>query len=232
MEQLGEVQVGRQRSPSKMKGECPAKYIRAANIIEAGIDFSDVLEMDFTETERETFHLRCGDVLLTEASGSAQHVGRPVIWPSVGGLFCFQNTVIRFSPRGVTSEFAFYVFLAAQKLGLFQQLSGGVGVNHLSAGKFSGFAVPLPPVAEQKAIVEALESGFAFLDGQSAAIAHSLKQSAAQRQNILEAAVSGQLVPQDPNDEPASVLLERIRAERAAAGAGKAKRARKTQRFP
>jgi len=44
----------------------------------------------------------------------------------------------------------------------------------------------------------------------------ALKQSAAQRQNILKAAFSGQLVPQDPNNEPASVLLERIRAERAA----------------
>jgi len=44
----------------------------------------------------------------------------------------------------------------------------------------------------------------------------ALKQSTAQRQNILRAAFAGQLVPQDPNDEPASVLLERIRAERVA----------------
>jgi type I restriction enzyme S subunit len=49
----------------------------------------------------------------------------------------------------------------------------------------------------------------------------SLKQSTAQRQNILRAAFAGQLVPQDPNDEPASVLLVRIRAERAARDAVK-----------
>jgi type I restriction enzyme S subunit len=49
----------------------------------------------------------------------------------------------------------------------------------------------------------------------------AFKQSAAQRQNILRAAFSGQLVPQDPNDEPASVLLERIRAERATQQAAK-----------
>ena len=52
---------------------------------------------------------------------------------------------------------------------------------------------------------------------QGAAIELALKQSAAQRKNILKAAFSGQLVPQDPGDEPAAVLLERIRAERAAA---------------
>ena len=93
VDQLGDVQLGRQRSPDKQKGLSPAKYIRAANITESGIDFSDVLKMDFNERERITFALKTGDVLLTEASGSPEHVGRPVIWPDVEGLYCFQNTV-------------------------------------------------------------------------------------------------------------------------------------------
>ena len=215
VEQLGDVQLGRQRSPNKMTGENPAKYIRAANITEQGINFVDVLEMDFDERERITFALKAGDVLLTEASGSAQHVGRPVIWRSVDGLYCFQNTVIRFSPQGIGSEFAFRVFLAFQKLGKFQQLSSGVGINHLSAGKFSSMPIPLPPLAEQIAIVESLEMSYVSLIEQEAVIERALKQSAAQRKNILKAAFSGKLVPQDPNDEPASVLLARIRAERA-----------------
>lgn len=62
---------------------------------------------------------------------------------------------------------------------------------------------------------------------QEQAIALALKQSTAQRQNILRAAFSGQLVPQDPNDEPASVLLARIRAERAQREADKKPRGRK-----
>lgn len=61
------------------------------------------------------------------------------------------------------------------------------------------------------------------------AIERSLKQSTAQRQNILRAAFAGQLVPQDPNDEPASVLLQRIRAERAAQATAKKPRGRKTK---
>ena len=57
-----------------------------------------------------------------------------------------------------------------------------------------------------------------IIDEQKAALEVSFNQSAAQRKNILKAAFSGQLVPQDPNDEPANVLLERIRAERAERG--------------
>ncbi|MDZ4349854.1 MAG: restriction endonuclease subunit S [Xanthomonadaceae bacterium] len=216
VEQLGHVQLGRQRSPSKVGKANPTPYIRAANITESGVDLSDVLEMEFSEVEKETFALKVGDVLLTEASGSPEHVGRPAIWCHSDGLYCFQNTVLRFSPTGIGSEFAFFSFLAMQKLGVFRRLSGGVGINHLSAGKFSRLPVPLPPVDEQRTLIESIKESFSRCDDQIAFNAHSLKQSAAQRQNILRAAFAGQLVPQDPNDEPASVLLERIRAERAA----------------
>jgi len=67
---------------------------------------------------------------------------------------------------------------------------------------------------ELQAIVGLVEALLSQIESQEAAIAVSLKQASAQRQNILKAAFSGQLVAQDPNDEPASVLLERIRAER------------------
>lgn len=62
---------------------------------------------------------------------------------------------------------------------------------------------------------------------QGNAVSLAIKQSIAQRQNILRAAFAGQLVPQDPNDEPASVLLERIRAQRAAQAPVKKARGRR-----
>ncbi len=215
VDQLGDVQLGRQRSPDKLKGINPTRYIRAANITEQGINFSDVLVMDFSSTEKDIYALKTGDILLTEASGSPEHVGRPVIWPEAVGLYCFQNTVIRFVPHGIESDYPFRIFQAWQKLGKFRQLSGGVGINHLSAGKFSTVAVPLPSLEEQEEVVLKLAQAFSLLEEQTLAVQHSLKQSAAQRKNILKSAFSGQLVPQNPNDEPASVLLDRIRAERA-----------------
>lgn len=228
VEQLGNVQLGRQRSPSKIGKANPTPYIRAANITENGVDLSDVLEMEFSETEKETFALKVGDVLLTEASGSPAHVGRPAIWNQAECLYCFQNTVLRFSPEGIGSDYAFYLFLAMQKLNVFSKLSGGVGINHLSAGKFAKLAVPLPPVAEQLALVATIKEQFSLCDEQFFTIQLSLKQSTAQRQNILRAAFAGQLVAQDPNDEPASVLLERIRAEREQQSTLKKQKVRKT----
>ncbi len=109
-----------------------------------------------------------------------------------------------------------------------EQASGGVQPD-LNLQIIKSISVPLPPVDEQEEISQLLAEQFQQIGQQQAAVEFALKQSAAQRQNILKAAFSGQLVPQDPSDEPAAVLLERIRAERAAAGTGNGKRGRKTR---
>jgi len=114
-----------------------------------------------------------------------------------------------------------------------QTRKGSSGNNQPALNKsiIEAIPLPLPPLAELNAIVRLLGSSFEQISDQEAAVELALKQTAAQRQNILKAAFSGQLVPQDPSDEPATVLLERIRAERTAAGAGVGigKRGRKTR---
>lgn len=94
-------------------------------------------------------------------------------------------------------------------------MTQGVAQKKVSLGRFSSLAVPVPPMDEQASIVQILSEAEQEAAAQSKAIDLLLKQSSAQRQNILRAAFAGELVPQDPNDEPARVLLERIRAERA-----------------
>ncbi len=89
-----------------------------------------------------------------------------------------------------------------------------VGQANVNGSKLSALAVPVPPFKEQQEIISALHAQISEIVDQLKIVDISLKQSNAQRQNILRAAFTGQLVPQDPNDEPASVLLERIRAER------------------
>ncbi|MBK9361384.1 MAG: restriction endonuclease subunit S [Rubrivivax sp.] len=110
-----------------------------------------------------------------------------------------------------------------------QQASGGVQPN-LNLQIVKSISVPLPPLDEQQEIVRRLDTLLDAATVQEEALDRALAMVAAQRQNILRAAFSGQLVPQDPNDEPASVLLERIRAQRnAAADKPAARRPRKAK---
>lgn len=88
--------------------------------------------------------------------------------------------------------------------------------------------VALPPLPEQEVLVEAVEDQLSVIDHLEADLDTKLQTAQALRQSILRSAFTGQLVPQDPNDEPASELLKRIAAEREerARQAGAAKRKR------
>jgi type I restriction enzyme S subunit len=77
--------------------------------------------------------------------------------------------------------------------------------------------VPVPPLGEQTKIVAVMDKQLSIVDAMSAQIDRALRRGAALRRLILEHAFTGKLVPQDPSDEPASVLLERIAARRATA---------------
>ena len=101
------------------------------------------------------------------------------------------------------------------------------GLYTLSVSKVSALPIPLPPLAEQRRIVAEIERRLSVIQQTEAAVEANLTRAERLRQSILKQAFSGKLVPQDPNDEPASVLLERIRAEREAAEA-----AAKAQRRP
>ncbi|MEB2331646.1 MAG: restriction endonuclease subunit S [Nitrosomonas sp.] len=118
------------------------------------------------------------------------------------------------SEMGLPAEYVYYWLWSQYE----QTRRGSSGNNQPALNKSIVEQIPFPlaPVAEMMEVVRIVGNTLDSVLEQETAIEHSLKQSAAQRQNILRAAFAGQLVPQDPNDEPASVLLQRIRTERAA----------------
>ena len=89
------------------------------------------------------------------------------------------------------------------------------GLYTLSISKVSSIFIPLPPFAEQQHIISEVERCLSVADEMEKTIEQSLKQAERLRQSILKRAFEGKLVPQDLEDESASVLLERIRAEKA-----------------
>jgi len=93
-------------------------------------------------------------------------------------------------------------------------LADGSNVPQINVPDVAPLRIPLPPLDEQRRIVAEVEQQLSVVDAMAAEIDRALKRSAALRRSILERAFSGKLVPQDPSDEPASALLERIAAER------------------
>ena len=90
----------------------------------------------------------------------------------------------------------------------------GTTFNAITGNQLKTFQIPLPPLIEQKEIVSELEQHLSIADEAEATIDAELKRAERLRQSILKHAFSGKLVPQDPNDEPASALLEKIREEK------------------
>ena len=214
--QVAEVRLGRQRSPERATGPRMRPYLRAANVGWNGLRLDDVKVMSFTESESETFELLPGDLLLSEASGSPGEVGKPAQYRGQIPGCCFQNTLIRVRLRGELSpDFFEHVFRNEARRGRFADGSRGVGIHHLGQKALADWIVPVPPPGEQRRIAAELDRQFSFIEACERAVDTGLARSAALRRSVLKAAFEGRLVPQDPSDEPASVMLERIRAERA-----------------
>jgi len=96
-----------------------------------------------------------------------------------------------------------------------KHLCKGSSREFLNQTILSAISFPLPSIDEQRQIVDAIDAKFSIIEKLENTIGENLQQAEALRQSILKKAFSGQLVPQDPHDEPASALLARIKAERA-----------------
>ncbi|MBB1152508.1 restriction endonuclease subunit S [Amycolatopsis dendrobii] len=191
---VGDVRLGRQRSPDKHTGRYSTKYVRAANITPAGLDISDLSEMDFTPDERLVYSLRVGDILLTEASGSSAQVGRAAIWQGQVPNCCYQNTVIRFRPRAVLPEYALIVFQHYAASGVFARTARGVGIQHLGAKRLAMLDFRLPPLAEQRRIVKEAARRLEELTSARKLLEDTLELTREQNEQIIAAAVAGELV--------------------------------------
>ena len=119
-------------------------------------------------------------------------------------------------PIEICNEYLFY-FLMSQKVAFVKQSEGGAQPN-ISKKKIVATLMPLPSLAEQYRIVAKIKEVLQYIEryGEACSTVNSLNKAFPDllKKSILQEAVQGKLVPQDPADEPASILLERIRAEK------------------
>lgn len=210
---VGSVQLGRQRAPKYHRGDNMRPYLRVQNVFEARLDLSDVMEMEFSDADYRRYKLSYGDILLNEGQ-SPQYLGRPAMFRDELPGACFTNSLIRFRAKLdiLDREYALLVFRHYMRSGRFAK-EGSITTNiaHLSAGKFANIEFSLPPLPEQQEIIRRVEALFAFADRIEARLAITQKTVERLTPATLAKAFRGELVPQDPNDEPAADLLQRMR---------------------
>jgi type I restriction enzyme S subunit len=193
-------------------------YVRVANVKRDRLELTDVLQMPFSPAELALYTLSPGDIVLSEGQ-SPELVGQSGIYRGGYENLCIQATVHRFRAfTGLCSEYAQLVFLNHLIAGTFMRASSlTTNIAHLTSERLRPLPFPLAPSAEQ---IELVRRSRTALDG-AGTLSQRVRvasQSCAQLdQSTLTKAFRGELVDQDPNDEPASVMLSRLAAGQHAA---------------
>lgn len=202
--------------------------LRIPNIVENGINLDDLKSSNFSEAEIKKLSLQKGDVVLIRSNGSVGLVGRSAVVSSRGEGLLFAGYLIRVrlnKEKAIPEYVSFWLKSPAVRQVIELTARSTSGVNNINSEEIKSLTFTMPPLAEQSEIVHRVEQLFAFADQLEAKVASAKNRIDHLTQSILAKAFRGELVPQDPNDEPASELLERINAKRAAAP--KVKRSRK-----
>ena len=213
LKQIAVTALGKTLDKSKNIGEY-RPYLCSINVYWTGIDLSTVKQARFEDSELSKYQLNKGDLLICEGGD----VGRSAVWDRDEEMY-YQNALHRVRFYGNIEPRFFQLLMESYKgAKILDNYSKGMTIKHLVQNSLNSIYFPLPPLAEQRRIVEKIKQLTPYLkkygsvettlSNLNLAFPDDLKKS------ILQYAVQGKLVPQDPADEPASVLLEHIRAEK------------------
>ncbi|MFD9868681.1 restriction endonuclease subunit S [Streptomyces niveus] len=193
--------------------------LRIPNVQEGSIDLSDIKHSIDSTLDLSKYFLEPGDLLFVRTNGSRNLIGRVgVVEESLSVAFASYLIRFRLTPDFVEPR---WVQLVTQSP-LWRHIIEGyaassAGQYNLSAETLARLPIPVPSLEAQRQALETVDYFLASATRLSSAINASELRASRLRSSILRTAFTGQLVPQDPADEPASVLLDRIRAKRAAA---------------
>jgi type I restriction enzyme S subunit len=178
-------------------------------------DVGDLRRVSASNDDVELYALRADDLVINRVN-SMTHIGKCLVVSNALAGCLFESNMMRssFSSLLVPTFIEAYLHSSSGRQRLIKGAKWAVNQASINQQDVKRTAVPLPPLAEQAAIVEAVEDQLSVIEHLEGDLEAKLKSAQALRQSILRHAFTGQLVPQDPNDEPAAELLKRIAIER------------------
>jgi type I restriction enzyme S subunit len=209
-------QFARYGSSEKTSSETSGvPVLRMGNIQDGMLDLSNLKYLPSHHSEFPDLLLEKGDLLFNRTN-SAELVGKSAVYlsnPSPCSYASYLITV-RFMNGCNSLYVCYYINSHYGRSWVASVVSQQVGQANVNGTKLQHLAFPLPPVHEQEQIVNEVEQRLSIIEEAEIQIEANLKRAARLRQSILKRAFEGKLVPQDPRDEQASVLLEHIQEYR------------------
>jgi len=212
LQQLGFVTGGLAKSPHRNGLPLKLPYLRVANVYADQLRLDHVESIGVGEQELHRLLLKKGDLLIVEGNGSKDQIGRLAIWDGSVERCVHQNHLIKV--RLVEKQLGRWVLTwllsPPGREHVEKVASSTTGLFTLSLSKVDDLPVPLPSLAEQSSITTQVERRMSAADRLEAAVEQQLTRASSARNSLMTDAFSGRLVSQDPTDEPAARLLDRL----------------------
>lgn len=190
------------------KSEGKYKLLRITDIQNNQVDWNTVPFTDFNENKVSSYILHDGDIIFARTGAT---VGKSYLIKGLNQMAIYASYLIRVQTFDlILPEYVKLFFESGYYWEQIKLSSVGIGQPNVNGTILGNLSIPIPPIVEQYRIVAEIERWFSWIDiiekGKSD-LQSTIKQS---KSKILDLAIHGKLVPQDPNDEPAIELLKRI----------------------
>jgi len=205
---VGTTNIGLTYKPTEVK-ETGTIVLRSCNIKNGKINFADLVRVQ--ADIRENQYIYKNDILICARNGSQSLVGKCAIMQDLPEAASFGAFMAVF--RSICNQYVYYYFNTSLFRSSFSN-DDSKQINQVTQAILRDTLIPLPPFAEQTRIVAKLHEILSLADFINDGTEQIEMIITNAKSKILDLAIRGQLVPQNPDDEPASVLLERIRAEK------------------
>ncbi len=211
---VADTMLGKMLDSKKNTGQ-PVPYLRNINVRWGSIETMNILTVPMAEAQRAQYQVKVGDLLVCEGG----EPGRCAIWRDSTLNVGFQKALHRVRPKSaVDVDWLALMIEESVRNGRTESMLTGTTIKHLPQEKLRALEVPIPHFDLQRKLVQIFSEDSFLTDKQAVEAEHAATRASNLRRSVLAEAFAGRLVEQDPADEPASVLLERISAERTAAG--------------